>query len=153
MNIGDVAARSRVPAKTIRYYESVGLIAAARRTANGYRTYGDVDVQTLRFVRRARSLGFSIEDVADLLALWSDKSRASADVRAVALRQVDRVEDKIRELDSIRRTLLDLIARCHGDERPDCPILEDFAGTTLGGVGERTGKAIGRRRSQEERLQ
>jgi len=127
MHIGVVARESGVPAKTIRYYESVGLIDAARRTPGGYRDYDAKDAQTLRFVQRARSLGFSVSEVADLLALWRDKSRRSAQVKAMATRHLDDIDRKIAELQGMRDTLVDLVARCHGDDRPDCPILTDFA--------------------------
>ena len=128
MNIGNVARESGVPAKTIRYYESIGLIPEARRFENGYRHYGDTDVEVLRFIQRARRLGFSVNDVADLLALWRDKDRASADVKALAQRHVEEVERRIAELDALRRTLVDLAEHCHGDDRPECPILDDLAG-------------------------
>ena len=128
MNIGGVAARSGVPAKTIRYYESIGLIPKASRSSGGYRTYSDKDLATLRFVRRARSLGFSVKDVARLLALWRDSHRASAEVHRLALGHVASIDRKIAELDSIRRTLVDLTRRCHGDDRPDCPIIDELAG-------------------------
>lgn len=129
MNIGDVAARAGVPAKTIRYYESIGLIPKATRSSGGYRTYSDKDLATLRFVQRARSLGFSVKDVGRLLALWRDSHRASADVHRMALGHVAAIDRKIAELDSIRRTLVDLVRRCHGDDRPDCPIIDDLAGS------------------------
>jgi MerR family transcriptional regulator, copper efflux regulator len=128
MNIGEVATKSGVPAKTIRYYEDVGLIPRARRTGSGYRDYGDRDLATLRFVQRARSLGFSVKDVGALLALWSDSARASAEVKALAGDHVKEIDRKLAELRSMRRTLVDLMERCHGDERPDCPILDDLAG-------------------------
>lgn len=126
MNIGAAADASGVPAKTIRYYESVGLIPPAQRADNGYRHYSDTDVQTLMFIQRARSLGFSVEDVASLLGLWRDKRRASAEVTELAARHVVRIEEKVRELESIRCVLQDLMKRCHGDDRPECPILDDF---------------------------
>ena len=128
MNIGSVARDTGVPAKTIRYYESIGLIPRAQRSENGYRHYGDTDVEVLRFIQRARRLGFSVNDVADLLALWRDKERASADVKALAQRHVEEMERRIAELDALRRTLVDLAERCHGDDRPACPILDDPAG-------------------------
>jgi Cu(I)-responsive transcriptional regulator len=128
MNIGNVARESGVPAKTIRYYESIGLIPEARRFENGYRHYGDTDVEVLRFIQRARRLGYSVNDVADLLALWRDKDRASADVKALAQRHVEEMERRIAELDALRRTLVDLAEHCHGDDRPECPILDDLAG-------------------------
>lgn len=127
MNIGNAAARSGVPAKTIRYYEEIGLIPPAGRTQSGYRDYSGTDVETLKFIQRARSLGFSVKDVGDLLALWRDRTRASADVKAIARGHVAEVERKIAELQSIRRTLLDLVERCHGDDHPDCPIIEELA--------------------------
>lgn len=127
MNIGEAARRSGVSAKTIRYYESVGLIPAAGRTASGYRAYTVNEVETLRFIHRARSLGFSVGDVGGLLELWRDRSRASADVKAIALKHVAEIERKIAELDTIRRTLLNLTIRCCGDDHPDCPILEELA--------------------------
>ena len=127
MNIGEVAEKSGVPAKTIRYYEDVGLIPPARRTESGYRDYDDRDLATLRFVQRARSLGFSVKDVGALLALWHDNARASAEVKSLAANHVAEIDHKLSELRSMRRTLVDLMERCHGDDRPDCPILDDLA--------------------------
>lgn len=126
MQIGRVAERSGVTAKTIRYYEEIGLISKPERTASGYRAYGKQDVEILRFVIRARSLGFSIKDVRNLLALYEDRGRASADVKNIALEHVDEIERKMAELDSIRRTLLHLAEECHGDDRPDCPIIDEL---------------------------
>lgn len=128
MNIGTAAQRSGVPAKTIRYYESIGLIDAAARTDSGYRVYAARDVETLRFIQRARSLGFSVKDVADLLMLWRDKGRASGQVKALAKRHVEEINRKIAELQAMGETLDELIEKCHGDDRPDCPILRDLAG-------------------------
>lgn len=127
MNIGEAAARSGVPAKTIRYYEDIALIESADRAANGYRSYTDGDVQTLRFVARARDLGFTVEQCRNLLALYRDKSRASADVKRIAEAHVTEIERKIDELRAMRATLMDLARRCHGDERPDCPIIDELA--------------------------
>lgn len=127
MNIGTASKRSGVPAKTIRYYESIGLISSAGRSANGYRVYTEEEVQTLRFVSHARSLGFSVRDVGSLLALWRDRSRASADVKSLARGHIAEIDAKIDELRSIRESLLMLVDRCHGDDRPDCPILESLA--------------------------
>jgi Cu(I)-responsive transcriptional regulator len=127
MNIGQAAKRSGVSAKTIRYYESIGLLPAAGRTSSNYRVYSNLDVQTLRFVQRARGLGFSVKEVADLLALWQDKNRASAQVRTLAHQHISAIETKIAELESIRKTLASLVACCHGDERPECPILDELA--------------------------
>ncbi len=127
MNIGTVAEKTGVPAKTIRYYEDIGLIPPAARGENGYRTYGQADVETLRFIQRSRRLGFSVKDVAGLVALWNDTERASSKVKALALSHIEEVEQRIAELESIRKTLLHLTRRCHGDDRPDCPILDDLA--------------------------
>ena len=127
MNIGTAAETTGVPAKTIRYYESIGLIPPATRAENGYRHYTEFDVETLRFVQHSRRLGFSVKDVGNLLELWGDKDRSSADVKALALQQISEVEQRIKELETIRRTLIDLTERCHGNDRPECPILEDLA--------------------------
>lgn len=127
MNIGTAAKRSGVPAKTIRYYESVGLIPSAGRTTAGYRVYTARDVETLRFIHSARSLGFSVKEVAALLALWNDQERASADVRTLALQHIADIDAKIAEMQGIRRTLQALVDSCHGDHRPDCPILDGLA--------------------------
>lgn len=128
MNIGEAARQSGVSAKTIRYYESLGLIPAAARTETGYRVYGARDVRMLQFIRRARSLGFSVRQVSDLLALWQDRGRSSADVKAVAQAHIAEVDQRLDELRSMRETLTDLVEKCHGDDRPDCPILQDLAG-------------------------
>lgn len=126
MNIGNVAERSGVPPKTIRYYESVGLIQPAARRPNGYRTYTPVDMRTLNFIKRARCLGFSVEEVRDLLDLWRNKRRTSSTVKALASRHLEALDRKIEELRSMRRTLADLVECCRGDARPDCPILDDL---------------------------
>jgi MerR family copper efflux transcriptional regulator len=127
MNIGQAAGRSGVPAKTIRYYESIGLIRPADRTNGNYRDYDDSSVRILQFLKRARAFGFSIEDCRELLSLYLDRERSSADVKAVAQHRVDEIDRKIRELRALRATLGSLVERCHGDERPDCPILDDLA--------------------------
>jgi Cu(I)-responsive transcriptional regulator len=127
MNIGEAAARSSVSAKMIRYYESIALIEPPARTESGYRIYGEPEVHTLRFVKRARTLGFSVEETRTLLALWRDKSRASADVKRYAQKHIADLEARIAELQSMADTLRHLARHCHGDERPDCPILADLA--------------------------
>jgi MerR family transcriptional regulator, copper efflux regulator len=127
MNIGDAARASSVSAKMIRHYESIGLIGAARRTDAGYRVYSAQDVQVLQFIHRARALGFSLDQIRDLLALWQDKGRASSDVRALARAHIDELNRKIAEMEAMRRTLERLAASCHGDSRSDCPILDDLA--------------------------
>ncbi len=127
MNIGVAAEKSGVPAKTIRYYESIGLIAEPGRTEGGYRDYAENDVAILRFVQRARGLGFPLKDVAALLGLWHDRGRASAQVKELTLSHITEIERRIDELRAVRRTLLDLAHKCHGDERPDCPIIDDLA--------------------------
>lgn len=130
MNIGQAATRSGVSAKMIRYYESIGLITPPARTAAQYRVYADDDVHTLHFVRRSRDLGFSLEETRELLALWRDKSRASADVKSLAMAHVRELEEKAAELKAMADTLRHLATHCHGDHRPDCPILADFAATS-----------------------
>ncbi len=122
MTITEVARRAGLPAKTIRYYEEIGLVRPPRRP-NGYRIFRASDVMKLGFLARARSLGFSVGDCRALLALWEDRQRASADVRALARGHLERIEGKIAELQSLRATLADLVAACAGDHRPDCPIL------------------------------
>lgn len=128
MNIGRAAEASGVSAKMIRYYESRGLLGAVGRTDAGYRVYTTSDVHTLRFVRRARDLGFAVEQIGELLGLWRDRGRASADVKRVALQHAAVLDEKIAALQSMSRTLGHLAAHCHGDGRPDCPILDDLAG-------------------------
>src|SRR3712207_85556 len=127
MNIGQAAQASGVSAKMIRYYESIGLIPKTVRTEAGYRVYSDHEVHTLRFIRRARDLGFSVEQIADLVSLWQDRERASKDVKAIALEHVVLLERKIRELQEMASTLKHLAKHCHGDGRPHCPILEELA--------------------------
>ena len=126
-NIGEAARASGVSAKMIRHYESIGLIGAARRTDAGYRVYTGQDVRVLQFVHRGRALGFSLDQIRDLLALWQDKDRARADVRALARTHIEELNRKIAEMEAMRRTLESLAASCHGDARSDCPILDDLA--------------------------
>jgi Cu(I)-responsive transcriptional regulator len=128
LNIGQAANASGVSAKMIRHYEDRGLIPKAGRTASGYRIYAGDDVHVLRFVRRARDLGFSMKEIEALLGLWRNRRRASADVKRLAQKHVRELDAKIAEMQAMRRTLVELADHCHGDERPDCPILEDLAG-------------------------
>ena len=123
MNIKDVAAKAGLPAKTIRYYEEIGLITPLRQD-NGYRHFREGDLHQLAFIGRARSLGFTIEECRALLALYEDRARASADVKALAAAHLERIEAKITELQAMKRTLSGLVAACAGDTRPDCPILD-----------------------------
>ncbi|MBO3759460.1 Cu(I)-responsive transcriptional regulator [Ciceribacter sp. L1K23] len=127
MNIGEAAAASGVSAKMIRYYETLGLVSPGRTGAN-YRVYGEDDVHRLRFIRRARSLGFSMEETERLLALWDDKTRASAEVKRLASAHIADLNRKIAEMRGMVDTLSDLVSCCHGDARPNCPILADLAG-------------------------
>ena len=127
MNISDVAKRAGLPAKTIRYYEEIGLIKPLR-DGNGYRAFRDSDMHKLAFLGRARALGFTIENCRALLALWEDKSRASADVRSIAKDHLKQIEVKIADLTAMRDTLFDLVRACAGDKRPDCPILISLGG-------------------------
>jgi Cu(I)-responsive transcriptional regulator len=126
MNISEVAHWSKLPAKTIRYYEDIGLVSP-ERGPNGYRRFSSRDQHKLAFLARARSLGFSIEDCRALLALYGDRQRSSADVRRIATEHLARIDRKIEELESMRATLALLVDHCHGDDRPDCPILDDLA--------------------------
>ncbi|HTO17528.1 MAG TPA: Cu(I)-responsive transcriptional regulator [Pseudomonas sp.] len=126
MNIGQAAKHSGLSAKMIRYYESIGLLRPAGRSASGYRTYGTDDLHRLGFIRRARDLGFSLEEVGRLLSLWQDRQRASADVKALASAHVQELNHKITELSELRDTLQSLVEHCHGDDRPDCPILSEL---------------------------
>jgi len=145
MNIGEAAKASGVSAKMIRYYEHTGLIPEAGRTAAGYRIYTTTEVQMLRFVRRARDLGFTVERIAELLALWRDRSRHSADVKQLALSQIEGLRRKIREMEDMVATLEHLAHGCNGDHRPDCPILADLEGeTSLVMQTSPTGSGFGR---------
>ena len=128
MKIGEAARASGVSAKMIRHYEAQGFVPKAGRTHSGYRMYGENDVHTLRFIRRARDLGFSLKEIKHLLGLWNNRRRASADVKRLADRHVKDLDQKIAEMQAMRRTLVDLTHSCHGDNRPDCPILDDLAG-------------------------
>ena len=126
--IGAAARASGVSAKMVRHYESLGLLGAVARTDAGYRQYTPADVHTLRFIKRARDLGFSMAEIAELVSLWHDRRRASADVKRIAQTHVAELEKRIQAMQDMRRTLQNLLHHCHGDERPDCPILDQLAG-------------------------
>ncbi len=125
--IGEAAARSGVSVKMVRHYEALGLLPAVARTDAGYRMYTTREVHTLRFIRRARDLGFSMAEIAELLKLWQNRRRASADVKRIAMAHVADLDRRLAELTAMRRTLETLAACCHGDDRPDCPILDELA--------------------------
>ena len=129
MNIGEAAGASGVSAKTIRYYEAAGLIATANRSAGGYRVYTQEDVHVLRFIKRARDLGFSIERIRRLLDLWQNKSRASRDVKRLALDHIAEITAKIAAMSTVRDAVQELADKCEGDDRPECPILRDLEGS------------------------
>ncbi|MBD1548979.1 Cu(I)-responsive transcriptional regulator [Roseibium aggregatum] len=127
MNIGAAAEQSNLPPKTIRYYEDIELVRPAR-SENGYRDYSETDVHRLKFLQRARSLGFTIDECRLLLSLYEDEHRASADVKAIALAKIEEIDRKLIELQSLRATLTNLAGNCHGDDKPNCPIIDDLAG-------------------------
>ena len=142
LTIGEAAARSGASARMIRHYENIGLVPSAARTNAGYRAYGETDVATLRFIRRARVLGFSLEEISRLLDLWRDRHRASTEVKTMVDRHIQKIERKVAELCALRGSLADLARHCHDDDRPDCPILEQLVqpdGTT----GKREGNGSG----------
>ena len=126
-NIGEAADLTGASAKKIRHYESIGLVPPAGRTFAGYRIYTDKDLHRIRFIKRARTLGFSMKQIGELLALWDDRRRASASVKKLALAHAEVLSAKIREMEAMQRTLVQLAQRCHGNARPDCPILDDLA--------------------------
>jgi MerR family transcriptional regulator, copper efflux regulator len=132
MNIGAAAAASGVNAKMIRHYEAIGLLRPVQRRRNAYRDYGERDIHELSFISRARRLGFSIPEIGALLALWRDRGRPSRDVRRIAEAHIGDLEQRIAEMQAMAKTLGKLIGACHGDERPDCPILDDLAGDDAG---------------------
>lgn len=127
MNIGEAASASGVSTKMIRYYEDIGLIKPVTRTMAGYRVYAEKDIHALRFIRRARDLGFTVEQMTELMALWNDRARASGDVKRIALEHVKVLEQKRQEIEDMATALKHLASNCHGDGRPDCPIIEDLA--------------------------
>ncbi len=132
MTIGDTARRSGVSARMIRHYEKLGLLPKVARSESGYRFYGESDLRTLDFIRRARDLGFAIEDIARLMNLWQNQRRRSDDVKRLVQRHLKRLEEKSAEIEDMRRALQHLATHCHGDDRPDCPIIEEL--TRAGGV-------------------
>ena len=127
LNIGQAAAASGVSAKMIRHYEGVGMLPAAKRSESGYRQYGEADVQTLRFIRHSRDLGFSLPEISQLLSLWQNRRRSSRQVRELAQVHLRELEDKLKELHAMKETLEHLVQCCHGDERPDCPIIDTLS--------------------------
>lgn len=132
MNIGEVAAATGISAKMIRYYESIGVIRKSARSESGYRRYDEKDLHTLHFVKQARKLGFSLEQIRDLLSLWQDRQRASKDVRAIAIGHIDELNRRIADMTEMRDTLSHLVQSCVGDQRPDCPILAGLAASEAG---------------------
>jgi MerR family copper efflux transcriptional regulator len=151
MNIGEAAKASGVSAKMIRHYESVGVFPEAARTDSGYRQYSDKEVATLRFIRHARDLGFSIEQIRELLGLWHDRKRPSRQVRALAQAHIQELEEKLRELQEMRATLEHLVRACHGDDRPDCPIIETLE-STVPAVGQLRSRRSGLEPGKHRRL-
>jgi Cu(I)-responsive transcriptional regulator len=129
VNIGSAAEQSGVSAKMIRYYESLGLLGKVRRTDSGYRQYSQAEVHVLRFIKRARDLGFSMAEISELLSLWNNRRRTSASVKRIAQKHADELAQRVAALQEMQRTLSHLIHGCHGDSRPDCPILDELAGS------------------------
>ncbi|WP_268751086.1 MULTISPECIES: Cu(I)-responsive transcriptional regulator [unclassified Acidovorax] len=128
LTIGEAARSAGISARMVRHYESLGLLAAVARTDSGYRQYTQADVHTLHFIRRSRDLGFSMEEIAELLALWHDRSRASSQVKRIAQAHIDDLSERIASMQAMQRSLQTLVSCCKGNERPDCPILDDLAG-------------------------
>jgi len=135
VNIGAASRASGVSARMIRHYEAIGLVPAPPRRDSGYRDYGEADIHRLRFIANARDLGFPLEEIAELLDLWSDAGRASGEVKRLALARADALHQKAKALEAMRETLLDLAAHCQGDTRPDCPIIDRLAGEEEAGEG------------------
>ncbi len=129
VNIGEAARQSGVSAKMLRHYESLGLLGKVNRTDSGYRLYSPADVHTLRFIKRCRDLGFSMAEIGELVGLWQNKRRASANVKKIAQKHMDELSERIAAMQAMQRTLSTLLHCCHGDDRPDCPILDDLAGS------------------------
>ena len=128
VTIGEAAQQSGVSAKMVRHYEALGLLGTVARTDSGYRLYSPADVHTLRFIKRCRDLGFSMAEIAELVGLWQNRRRASSSVKRIAQKHVDELAQRIEAMQSMQRTLATLVGCCHGDDRPDCPILDDLAG-------------------------
>ena len=127
VTIGEAAQRSGVSARMVRHYEGLGLLPAVARTESGYRQYGGADIHTLRFIKRSRDLGFSMEEIAELVGLWNNRRRTSSSVKRIAEKHLGELEQRIADMQSMRNTLAHLVHCCHGDARPDCPILDDLA--------------------------
>lgn len=127
VSIGEAARRSGVSARMVRHYEGLGLLPAVARTDSGYRQYGEADIHTLRFIKRSRDLGFSMEEIAELVGLWHNRRRASASVKRIAQKHLGELEQRIADMQAMRNTLAHLVHCCHGDARPECPILDDLA--------------------------
>lgn len=136
MNIGEAASLAGLTPKMVRHYEMLGLLPQVHRTEGGYRVYSDAEVHTLRFIKRSRDLGFSIPEISQLLKLWQDRRRSSANVKKVASEHVAELDRKIQELEDMRKALRHLIHRCSGDHRPECPILNDLEGAGMAGPGK-----------------
>ena len=156
LNIGQAAAASGVSAKMIRHYEEVGMLPAARRTESGYRQYGEAEVQTLRFIRHSRDLGFSLAEITELLSLWQNRRRSSRQVKALAQAHIEELNEKLKELQAVKSTLEHLVHCCHGDDRPDCPIIDTLQGEAAVGVHKeradrQAGLRPGRRRAGRNR--
>ena len=132
LTIGEAARSAGISARMVRHYESLGLLAAVARSDSGYRQYTEADVHTLHFIRRSRDLGFSMEEIAELLALWHDRSRASSQVKRIAQAHIDDLSQRIAAMQSMQRSLQTLVSCCKGNDRPDCPILDDLAGAQPG---------------------
>ncbi len=144
MNIGEASAASGVSAKMIRYYEQIALLRPAARNAAGYRLYTAGDIHDLSFIRRARDLGFTVEQIAELLALWRDRNRASAEVKRIASQHLEKLERKMVEIQEMTEALKFLVNHCHGNHRPDCPIIEELAGKSSGKDEPRADSQLGR---------
>ncbi|HSX94738.1 MAG TPA: Cu(I)-responsive transcriptional regulator [Hydrogenophaga sp.] len=130
VNIGQAAQLSGISPKMLRHYEGLGLLGAVRRTDSNYRQYAETDVHTLRFIRRARDMGFTLDEIRDLVNLWHNRRRSSDTVKRIAQKHIDELAERIAALEAMRRTLQDLVVRCPGNDRPDCPILDDLGGGT-----------------------